>query len=175
MTSRPSNAEYAAAFAGYVSLVPEQDIVSVLERQPEELRRFVRAVPPDRERFRYAPEKWSIREVFGHLIDAERVFAYRAFCISRGESAHLPSFDENPYVAESRYEERPLADLVAEFTDVRRSNLHFLGWLTDRDWGREGTAGDKTVSVRALAFIMAGHVRHHLIVVRERYGVSAGP
>lgn len=172
MTSRPLNTEYAEYFAGYVALVPEPEILQVLEKQQEELRRLGGSVASARETFRYSPEKWSVRQVFGHLIDAERVFAYRAFCISRGESAPLPSFDENPYVANSRYDERPLRDILSELTDLRKANLQFWGWLTDKDWLREGTAGSNRVSVRALAFITAGHVRHHMNILRDRYDIS---
>jgi hypothetical protein len=174
MTSRPSNAEYAAHFEQYVSLVSEQDILDVLKRQLLEFSRYSQAVAPDHEKFRYAPGKWSIRQVYGHLIDGERVFGYRAFCFGRGEKASLASFEENAYVAESRYDERPLSDLLAEFIVVRQANLHFLSWLSDEGWKRHGTAGDNLVSVRALAYIMAGHVRHHFNILRERYGVLPG-
>ena len=172
MTARPSSDEYGEYFTGYIALVPEEDIAGVLEEQLSEFQRVVRAVAPDRERFRYAPGKWTIRQVFGHLIDAERVFAYRALCISRGETVSLPSFDENLYVAESHYEERPLENLMGEFTDLRRANLRFWKSLNDMDWYRRGIAGGNSVSVRALAFITAGHVRHHFQGLRERYGVS---
>lgn len=175
MTSRPAEAEYAAYYAQYVALVPELDILTVLQRQPPEVATCMGAVSPEREKFRYAPEKWSIREVCGHLIDGERVFGHQAFCFSRWESAPLPSFEENAYVLHSRYRERPLADLLAEFLAVRKANLHFLGWLSDDDWARKGTVSDELVSVRALAFIMAGHVRHHMAVLRDQYGVVPGP
>jgi hypothetical protein len=167
--SKPSENEYATYFARYVSLVPEDDILAVLKGQLAEMNRILGAVPSDQERHRYAPEKWSIRGVCGHLIDGERVFGYRAFCISRGETASLPSFDENAYVAQSRYDDRPLADLMEEFAALRMTNVHFLRWLADPDWTRTGTASGKTISVRAIAYVMAGHVRHHLNILRERY------
>ncbi|MCC6397242.1 MAG: DinB family protein [Bacteroidetes bacterium] len=172
MISRPTENEFAPFYLTYVSLVPETDILPVLEKQIPDLELIGRAVPSDRETFRYAPRKWSIREVFGHMIDAERVFAYRAFCISRGESAALPSFDENAYVASSLYNDQPLKALLAEFASTRTSNLAFLGRLAEQDWLRTGTASAKPVSVRALAFIMAGHVRHHINGLRTSYGVS---
>ena len=174
-TSRPADAEYTAYYARYVALVPELDILTVLRRQSSEVATSLGAVSPDREKFRYAPEKWSIREVCGHLIDGERVFGHQAFRFSRWESAPLPSFEENAYVLHSRYLERPLADLLAEFLAVRTANLHFLGWLSEDDWARKGTVGDELVSVRALAFIMAGHVRHHMTVLRDQCGVAPGP
>jgi len=168
---RPADTEYAPFYAGYVALVPETDVLSVLEEQRDVFRRFAAAVPADRERHRYAEGKWSIREVAGHIVDAERVFGYRAFAISRGERAPLPSFDENDYVRESGYEDVPLGDVVDELVVVRDANLAVLRRLPADALGRLGTASGKPVSVRALAFIMAGHPRHHLEILRERYRV----
>ncbi len=174
MASRPSNTEYAAFFAGYVSLVPESDVTAVLESQPAALVQMSSLVPADREKFRYAEGKWTIREVFGHLIDAERVFGYRAFCISRGEQVSLPGFDENVYIRHSHYDHRRLGDLVAEFSAVRKTHLSLFRQLDDHDWERLGTANNNPASARALAFIMAGHVRHHVAVLRDRYGIVSG-
>jgi len=174
MITRPSDTEYAAYFSRYVTLVPEPDILTVLVRQPADLSKILATVSAERERFRYAAGKWSIREVAGHLIDAERVFGYRAFCISRGERVSLPKFDENAYVAESRYDEYLLGDLLAEFALVRNTNLAFLSHLMDQEWTRIGSASNIPVSVRALAWIMAGHVRHHCNVLQEKYGVKVG-
>jgi hypothetical protein len=173
MTSRPSDSEFAPYYLRYVSLAHESDALSALGVQAVDLTRVMASVPPERETFRYAPGKWSVREVLGHLIDDERVLGTRAFCISRGELASLPSFDENQYVAASDYNARPLAELLEEFTLIRTSNLLFLRRLTQEGWTRMGTTSDKPVSVRALAFIMVGHVRHHLNVLRTAYGVSA--
>jgi hypothetical protein len=175
MTSRPNDTEFAPYYVRYVSLVPEDDILSVLESQLSEIARIAAAVDPQSEEFRYSTNKWSIREVFGHLIDLERVFGYRAFCIGRGETAPLPSFDENTYVAQSRYHERPLASIVAELRATRESNLLYMRWLSDDNWTRCGTASDNPVSVRALAFIIAGHARHHFSVLRDKYGLSPAP
>lgn len=170
--SRPSETEYAPFYAGYVSLVPEADVLGALEAQAEEFERLAASVPAEKERHRYAEGKWSVREVVDHLTDAERVFGYRAFCFSRGERAALPSFDENAYVAAARSDGVPVCELVEEFVLVRRSNLALLGRLTEAEWGRVGTASAKPVSVRALAFIMVGHPRHHLGILRDRYGVG---
>jgi hypothetical protein len=174
MKTRPTENEFAAFFSGYVSLVPETDVLAVLGHQSSELGQLAQRVPPGRERHRYAEGKWSIREVIGHLIDAERVFAYRAFCISRGEQVSLPGFDENTYVAHSHYDGQSLADLAAEFSALRSGNVMFFRALADGDWERLGTANKNAVSVRALAFIMAGHVRHHFNVLRDRYGTGSG-
>jgi hypothetical protein len=169
--SRPEADEYAPFYAGYVARVTEGDILRVLARQKDEIGALARSLPEAKQSYRYAEGKWTIGEVLSHLIDGERVFGYRAFCFSRGEQAPLPSFDENDYVSASRAGEAPLAALALEFAAVRESNLAFLRRLGDDGWTRTGTASGKPVSVRALAWIMAGHPRHHLAVLRERYGV----
>lgn len=169
---RPFDDEYAPFYAGYVELVPETDVLPVLEAQSEELRRAAEAVPADRETFRYAPGKWSVREVFGHMADAERLFAYRALSIARGNDVELPDFDENASMGPARFDARPLASLVDELVAVRAANLPLYRHLAPEDWLRVGTAAGSPVSVRALAFMAAGHVRHHLGVLRERYGVG---
>lgn len=170
---RPSTTEYAEFYQRYVARVTETDILGALESQTAELTRVLAGVTREREHFRYAEGKWSVREVLGHLIDAERVFGFRAFSFSRGEAAPLPSFEENDYVARSRYAEQTLADLLDEFVALRRSNLACLRPLKDTDWTRVGIASGKPVSVRALAYIMVGHVRHHMNVLAERYGIHA--
>ena len=166
---RPSEKEYAPFYAGYVGLVPETDIVPVLRQQPLELGAFARDVPEDGESYRYGPEKWSIREVFGHMNDGERVFGYRLFCISRGEQVALPGFDEKTYVAAAGYDRQALKDLVVDFSRLRESNIAVLENLDGAGWGKTGNANGSAVSVRGLAYIMAGHVRHHLGVLRSRY------
>ncbi len=171
-TGRPAETEYAPFYAKYIGLVPEADVLAALEGQIDDFRRFAKSVPPDREGHRYAAGKWSVREVIGHLTDGERVFGYRAFCFSRGEQAPLPAFDENAYVAHSDCDSVPLGELVDELVTVRRGNLAALRRLAAGDWARLGTASGKPISVRALAYVMAGHPRHHIGVLRERYGVA---
>lgn len=171
-TGRPADTEYASFYAKYIGLVPEADVLATLEAQIDDFRRFAASVPPDREGYRYAPDKWSVREVIGHLTDGERVFGYRAFCISRGEQQALPSFDENAYLEHSAYGRVALADLADELVTVRRANLAVLRRLDPGTWTRLGTASGKPVSVRALAYVMVGHPRHHLAILRERYGLS---
>jgi len=169
---RPSETEYAPFYAGYVALVPETEVLGVLESQAGEIRALAASVPAGKEGYRYGEGKWSVRQVLGHLVDAERVFGYRAFCFSRGERAALPSFEENAYVAAATSDGIPLRELADELALVRQSNLTFLRRLGAGEWELIGTASGKAVSVRALAFIMAGHPRHHLNVLRDRYGVS---
>jgi len=166
---RPSAAEFASFYTGYVSLVPEADIMSVLEGQADDVRLQTRAFIPKREEFRYADGKWSVREVLGHMTDAERVFGFRAFCFSRGDENALPGFEQEDYVVRGGFDRCSLADLVQEFGQIREVNLTVLRRLNDTAWQRMGTASGKSVSVRALAYIMAGHVRHHLHVLSTRY------
>ncbi len=172
-TERPSPSEHAPFFAPYVALISEEDVLAVLASQPADLERLARAVSPERETYRYAPDKWSLRQVFGHLGDAERVFGYRAFCISRGDPADLPGFDEDQYVAAAGYDDRPLLDLWGEIAALRAVNQNLLERLDAEAWRRVGMANGHRTSVRALAFVMAGHVRHHIGVIDKRYGIRA--
>lgn len=172
MIEKPSESEYAPFYAGYIARIPAEGVLKILERQSSELRRLASVVSPEREVFRYAPDKWSVREVFGHLTDGERIFGYRAFRIGRGDQTPLPGFDENHYVAASSYHLRDLASLAEEFALVRAANLAVFHGLSGDDWRRLGTANGHPVSVRALAFIMAGHVNHHLALLGEKYGLG---
>ena len=169
---RPADTEYAPYYATYISKVPESKVVPVLEGQPDELKRLASHIGADRELFRYEPGKWTVRQTLGHLIDTERVMGYRAFCISRGEQKPLPGFDQNDYVSLSHYDAMSVADIAEEFAAVRTAHLWTIRQWTRDDWGRVGNANGKTVSARAIAFIMAGHVRHHVGILREKYGIA---
>lgn len=169
ISTRPVSSDYAAYFERYISLVPEAAVLSVMEKQLDEVMKVFRAVPGERESFRYAPGKWSVRQIAGHLIDAERVFGYRALCIARGEKADLPGFDENAYVANAPFDVHPLARLADEFDLIRRSNLIMLRHLAPEAWDRKGIANHNEITVRALAYVMAGHARHHLGILATRY------
>ena len=169
---RPEPAEYAPYYAGYLALVPEPDILAVLEAQIPALTQLASRAPEGKHDFRYAPDKWSVGEVFGHIIDTERVFGHRLFCVSRGERASLPGFDENEYVKESRPLAEALEALGREFAAVREANLFVVRRLDSRISARMGTANGTPVSARAQAYIMAGHVRHHLAVLADRYRLA---
>ena len=169
-TLRPGLDEYAASFADYVDRVAEdEDILAVLAGQLSQVLARLGAIAEARGDYRYAPNKWSIKEMVGHLCDTERVFAYRALRIGRGDTTPLPSFDDQAYVAEVRAGDRTLADLAAEWGDVRRATIALFRNLPVVAWDRRGTAGDHPISVRALAYIIVGHVRHHLQVLEDRY------
>jgi hypothetical protein len=170
VTTRPGVGEYAPSFAGYVARVADdEDIVPVLVVQLEQVLARLRGIREGRGDYRYAAEKWSVKDIVGHLSDTERVFAYRALRIGRGDSTPLPSFDDQAYVAEARAGDRTLADLAAEWGDVRRASMGLFRHLPAEAWHRRGTASDQPISVRALAYIIVGHVRHHLQTLEERY------
>lgn len=169
---RPADTEYAPFYASYIARVPETDPLPALEAQPAELHRLADRIAPEDETFRYAPDKWSVRQVIGHMIDTERVMGYRAFCIGRGEGKPLPGFDEKDYVANADSEERSVKELAHEFAAVRHANLWTIRRWAPEDWDRVGNANGKSVSARAIAYIMAGHVRHHIALLRERYDIE---
>lgn len=169
--TRPDATEYAPFHSGYIALVPEGDVMTVLRMQGTELGRTLAGIPEERAGFRYADGKWSIRELLGHLIDAERIFMYRVLRIARGDTTPLPGFEENDYVRAAGSDARTVADLGDELRVVRESSVRLLDSLSVESWARRGVASGNTVSVRALAYITAGHAQHHLRILHERYGV----
>jgi uncharacterized damage-inducible protein DinB len=170
--SRPETSEYASFYHRYVASVPDGDVVERLRTDGRELVRTIQRIPPERAGYRYGPEKWTIRQVVGHLIDAERIFTYRALRFARGDRTMLPGFDENDYVRTAGSDERTLADLARELAAVRESTVLLFESLPDDAWVRTGNANGRDMSVRALAYVAAGHPLHHLRILRERYGVE---
>ena len=167
--ARPGADEYPAYFEGYVSLVPAGDVLDTLAGQITETLRTLRDIPEGRAGLAYAPGKWTIRQLVGHVVDSERVFAYRALCIARGDTAPLPGMDQNVYVEHANFDARTLRDLAGELERVRATTLDLLRNLDEAAWLRRGTANGSEMSVRALAHIIAGHEAHHVKVLRERY------
>ena len=167
--SRPQANEYDPYYEHYVSLVPEDDIKSVLAAQPAELKALIGSVPETKGTYAYADGKWTIKQMLGHLIDGERMFAYRIFRISRGDETPIEGFEQDPYIENANSNGRPFADLLTEFSLLREANMIFFNNLKDDAWTRVGTANQRQISVRALAWIMAGHIRHHTGVLNERY------
>lgn len=166
---RPSADEYAPYYETYVSQVTDPDLMALLAQQQASTAKLLAGLTDTQAAYRYAPGKWSLREVIGHLTDAERIFAYRILRIARADTTPLPGFDENAYALTGEFERRPLASVAAEFASVRTATLALLDGLTPDALARMGTASGKPVSARAVAFIIAGHERHHLNVIRERY------
>jgi uncharacterized damage-inducible protein DinB len=169
MIPRPDASEFLPYYGKYIDRVPDGDLLETLRTQLGETLALVRGLPEERGGHRYAPGKWSIREVLGHVIDAERIFAYRVLRIGRGDATPLASFDENAYAESSGADARTLADLAEELEHVRLGNIALLRGLGDEGLARQGTASGGTVSARALAWIIAGHELHHVALLRERY------
>jgi uncharacterized damage-inducible protein DinB len=169
MIPRPDASEYLPYYGKYIERVPDGDLLQTMRAQVDDTLALLRGLDESRGGHRYAPGKWSIREVMAHVIDAERIFAYRALRISRGDATPLASFDENAYAENAGAESRTLADLAEELEHVRLGNLAMFRALDDAAWSRTGTASGGTVSVRALAWIIAGHELHHVNLLRERY------
>jgi DinB family protein len=166
--SRPDTTEYAPPYETYIKLVPEQDILTQLDQQIEGTLALLRDVSEAEAETRHAPYTWSVKEVVGHLIDCERIFGVRALRFARHDSTALPGFDENPYVEHARFDARPLVSLAQEFELVRRSHLLFFRGLDGDAWLRGGVANGHSVTVRALAYIIAGHERHHINILHKR-------
>ncbi|HWG51904.1 MAG TPA: DinB family protein [Gemmatimonadaceae bacterium] len=172
----PDATEYAPYFARYVERVPSGDILDTLTRQAEDTAALLAGVSERDAAFRYAPDKWSIRQVVGHMTDTERIMLYRALSFARGEQAMLPAFDENAYVEAARFDGRTMTGLADEFRLVRAATIPFFAALTPEELRRVGTANNRTYTVRSLAWIIAGHEMHHVSLLRERYlpAVRAG-
>lgn len=169
VAGRPEAGEYDGYYASYIDRVKGEDVVSVLEAQVEELASLLAGIEPSTAARACAPGKWTFAEVIGHLVDSERIFGTRAVRIARGDATPQPGFDQDAYVADARFGERPLEDLADELLALRRANLAMFRNLDPVRWRRTGTANGVPVSVRALAWILAGHAAHHVAVLRERY------
>ena len=166
---RPAPSEYAEYYGLYVGQVPDGDVLEILERGVGETRELLDGIPPEWETHRYEPGKWSVREVVGHVLDAERVFAYRALSFARADPAPLPSMDENAWAVSSGAGRRPLASLLGELEHLRRSHVAMFAGFGDEVWDRRGVASGFELTVRAMPYILAGHEIHHRRVLAERY------
>lgn len=168
---RPAPNDYAPYYHRYISLVEESDPLTALEKQSSDTQRALAGLDESRGSYRYAEGKWSVKEVFGHVIDAERVFAYRALSFARGEKSPLPSFDEEDWSRFGGWDRWKVSDLAEEYALMRRSNIVLFRNLPPEAWERRGVASDNEVTVNALLWIIVGHEKHHLSVLRERYHV----
>ena len=161
--------EFAPYYENYIKLVPEQDIVKGLVQQKEEMLHFFKSVPVFKHEFRYAEGKWTVKDIILHLIDAERIFAYRALRIARNDKTALPGFEENDYVITANANNREYESLLAEYESVRNATVSLFETFTSEDLLRLGTASNCSVSVRAIGYITLGHELHHKNVILERY------
>src|SRR5436190_22491379 len=169
--ARPRSDETSAYFHGYIAEVAGEDIPAQLTAQLREMEKLFENVTDRDALARYAPGKWSIKEILGHLSDVERIFGYRLLRIARGDTTPMAGFDENAYVPTGRFDDRPLPMLLAEFRAVRQSTAALIEGLPAEAWERQGLANEQPISARALAYIIVGHVTHHLGVLSERYGL----
>ena len=166
---KPAEGEYNPYYERYIARVPEGDIVAILATQIEDSLAMFRELTEEQALHAYAPGKWTIKEVIGHLADTERIMSYRALRFARNDTTPVPGFDENSYVPAARSNQRPLASLVAEFAAVRRATVALLAGLPADGWTRRGAANQHEISVRALAQVIAGHELHHRGIIAERY------
>ena len=168
-TIRPAREEAAEYYFKYIDMVGDGDVCAILDAQRAETLAFLRGIPEEKARHRYAPDKWSINGVVAHLNDCERLFAFRAFWFARGLEPALPSFDQNVAASHDAADRRSLSSHIDEFDAVRKASLDLFRHLPEDAWTRRGIASDNPFTVRSLAFIAAGHVIHHSRILRDRY------
>ncbi|QJD94899.1 DinB family protein [Mucilaginibacter robiniae] len=169
MINQPQPDEYAPFYANYISLASQGNTIETLTRLKDSTYNFFISLPAGKGDFAYAEGKWTIKEVLGHLIDSERIFAYRTLRFIRNDQTNLPGFDQDLFVTNAHFNERDLNDLALEFKTVRESNLYFFRTITEPDSLKTGLANGNIISVRALLYIAAGHELHHLHILNERY------
>jgi len=170
--ARPKADEFFEYYGKYIALVKEEDAMAAMRDQIAETARLLEPLDEKKALHRYAPGKWSVKEVVGHLTDTERIFAYRALRMGRGDTTPLAGYDEKAYTPAGRFDARPLAEILREYETVRAASLALFGGLDQDALGRRGTANDTEISVRAIAWIIAGHELHHRGILVERYGVG---
>ena len=168
---RPDQSEFAPFYAGYIGKVPDSGPTPLMKNQIGELEKL-RSLPDDQANHRYDAGKWTVKELIGHVADAERVFSYRLTRIARGDKTPLSGFDENAWAKTAPHRKRPIADVVDEMIAIRRSTLALMESLDDTTISNVGLANNNSVSARAICWIMAGHTKHHFDILKERYGVS---
>jgi hypothetical protein len=168
----PEPGEYSPYHVRYISLVPGNDIVGTLESQRRQTLILLCGRDDKEGDYRYAPDKWSAKEVLGHVCDSERIFTYRALRIARGDRTPLPGFEQDDYMRNSPFAQRPIAELIEDYIAVRRATLTLFRNLDEQAWMRRGIVNNNDISVRALAYITAGHELHHRRILEEKYFAS---
>lgn len=166
--NRPQAHDYPVAVEPYISKVPGNDVLAVLEKQAEEFPDYLNSLI-EKADYAYAPGKWTIKEMAGHIIDTERIMVYRLTCFARGELHELPGFEENDYVEKAHFADRSLLSLAEEFAALRKSNLYLFRSLNETELARGGTAAERQITVLALLYVIAGHLNHHISIIKERY------
>ena len=168
-TIRPETNEFAEYYGKYINLVPDANILNTLKEQHAGTTEFISKLSEEQGRLRYDEGKWSIKEVIGHLIDCERIFAYRALRFARNDKVELAGFDQNGYVENGDFDVRTLPDLAREYSHVRAATLDLFENLNEEAWSRRGTANESEITVRAIAWIIGGHEIHHIAGIRSNY------
>jgi len=169
MLKTPNQDEYQEYYEPYVKVIPQGDLLEILKSQLSEMKLLIQGLTDEQALYRYAPEKWSIKEVLGHVTDTERIMSYRLLRIGRGDSTDLAGFDDQLYVRNADFNRQSLSNLLQYFTATRQSTIALMPTLSDEAWLRRGTANQTEVSARALAYIIAGHERHHRQVIHDKY------
>lgn len=169
MITKPTDAEYPDFYSGYIALVPDGDVIKFLKKQKRMFIGLIDSIPEEQLLYRYEEAKWTIKQIVGHVIDTERIMAYRALVFSRGERQPIPGFNENEYVERASFNQKDIQDLIKEFAKLRESNLALIQNLNVDMMERKGNANDFFFSVRAIVYIIAGHVEHHINVIKRRY------
>ena len=173
MRNQLNQNEYAPYYQPYVEMVADGDLITILSEQMKETIACLQDLSDTQAEYRYGEGKWSIKEVIGHMVDAERIMAYRLLSIARGENQNLPGFNEEEYVRRANFTKQSIADLLQDFSIVRQSTILLLKGLGEEAWLRRGLANNYEITVRALAVIIAGHELHHRSIIHERYKKSA--
>lgn len=169
MLQRPSSEEYSPYLAGYISQVPEGDYATFLRSQLDVVVTLVSQISDEQGVSRYAPGKWSLKEVLGHMTDTERIMSYRMLRIARGDTTNLPGFDQDLFITNTSFDELSIEDLLNDFQAVRQATLSLLKTISESAWSRKGNASNHVISARALAYVIAGHANHHLGVIQDKY------
>jgi hypothetical protein len=166
---RPQEGEYAPYYITYIGKVPKGNILVLMERQIDSVKELFKNISEEKSLYRYAPDKWSIRQVLGHINDGEHIFPYRALRFSRNDKNNIEGFDQNEFIKESNFDDVALDNLLAEFIKVREANILMFKNFSEEMWTRSGIANNNKITVRAIPYIMYGHVFHHLNVIKEKY------
>jgi hypothetical protein len=164
---RPEQSDYPEYYDRYIILVEDEKIVRVMENQLQTSEKLFNSITEEQGKFAYADGKWTVKEVIGHVIDTERIMAYRALAIARGEKQSLPGFEQDEYIAISSFTDRKLEDLINEYKTLRASNIALFNSFNEKELNRKGRANENKISVLSLAFIIAGHELHHLNILKE--------
>ena len=167
--SHPAKEEYPEYFGRYIAKVTDDDLLKFLKSSHQKTQNFIKKLKREQLNYRYAPGKWTIKEIMSHMCDGERVFAYRAMCFARMDKTNLPSFDENSYAEHSNAQLRNISDIMKEFSAVRQATIELFRSLDAEALAQIGTANQKQISVKALGYVIAGHEVHHMQVIHEKY------